>query len=131
MASRKAVRKTAAKQVKADPTLPLEVITIDGYEYRLCFDLNAICDAETRLANAGHDVSFLAAAFGRLSLDMTRQLFIGSLLKYQPDLTYEDGTELFVKANLPELLLRVMAGYRKFLPGVTVKAAKDPQEPGE
>jgi hypothetical protein len=121
----------ATKKIKSvksvesvDPTLPFTEITIAGAVYKMCFDYEALAQAETRLVRMGHDVN-LNVCLPRLNFANTRVLFAASLLAYQPDTDFETAKAMVSRLNLFAVLDAMMTAWNESVPD------PDPPLPGE
>jgi hypothetical protein len=83
-----------------DPTLATSVVKIGGKEYRMCFNLGALAQAESELIAQGHDVNLLSA-LPSLNLNSTLVLFAASIRKFHPEISFEEAKALL---TLPQLL---------------------------
>ncbi len=79
-----------AGQPGLDPTLPDVELVINGSKYQLCYDHNAIAQAENATG-----INLLESAFRIQSANALRAMLWASLLKQNPGLTIEEvGTWL-------------------------------------
>lgn len=80
-------------ELKYDPTMPVDTISINGKVYRMCFDFSALAEAEGELKSKGIPCNILGAI--RLdSISAVQTLFAASLRRYQPELAWEDALDL-------------------------------------
>jgi hypothetical protein len=107
------------------PNLTFTPLRIGDVEYKLCFDNNAIADAEEKLIAAGHKVNLLAAKLGSVTMSSARTLFCAALSVYHPDVTEAEARALYGKADTLELANAIQTGYRDYLP----EPVADPQTP--
>ena len=81
---------TVAGKPGLDPTLPDVELVINGKTYQLCYDHNAIVQAEKATG-----INLLESAFRIQSAEALRGMLWASVLKQNPDLTIEEvGTWL-------------------------------------
>lgn len=99
----------------ADPTLPRTPVALDGKEYMLCLDLNALAQAEADLSAAGHKVNILYA-LPELNLSSVRVLFLAGLRRFHPELSYSDVERLFSIQNVFAITEAVANAYRTSKP---------------
>jgi hypothetical protein len=85
-----------------DPTLETTQIVLGGKTYTMCFDLEALAEAETELIRAGiPDVNLLHSLnLGSCNLQGMRALFAASLRKFQPELKMKDALALVTTRDL-------------------------------
>lgn len=85
-----------------DPTLEVHELTLGTTTYKMCFDMEALADAEAALAASGvPDVNLLQALnLGTLNLRGLRALFAASLRKYQPTLSPKVAVALVTTKNV-------------------------------
>ena len=86
----------------ADPTLPKTPVTLDGIEYTLCLDLNALAQAESELTAAGHKVNILYA-LPELVLSSVRVLFLAGLRRFHPELASGFSRGRRTKPDIPSV----------------------------
>lgn len=118
--------KKAAPKLSIDPTLPFTEITIGGAVYRMCFDYEALAQAETRLSAMGHDVN-LNLCLPRLNFASTRVLFAASLLAYQPNTDFVAAKALVTRDTLVPILEKMLAAWSQSMPEPDANA--DPLQP--
>lgn len=116
------------KKRRVDPSLPFSVITLGGNEYRMCFDLGALAEAEESLVAKGHDVNLLAA-LPRLNLNSTRILFAASLYAFQPEISFQQALALVTPQSLFQVASAVVDAWKESMPEPDVSASQNPPEP--
>ena len=99
-----------------DPTLPFTPVTINGKEYRICFNFSALAKAEARLNRAGHDVTILTAMPNFRQMEALTALFAASLGAYHPELTFEDAEALLTFSNVYDVMIAVRAEIKQAFP---------------
>jgi hypothetical protein len=109
-----------------DPALPFTEITVAGTVYKMCFDYEALAQAETRLVRMGHDVN-LNTCLPRLNFANTRVLFAASLLAYQPEMDFAAAKAMVTRLNLFEVLNAMILSWNESMP----EPDSDPLPPGE
>jgi hypothetical protein len=119
-------KKTMNRAEPIDPTLPFTEIAIAGKTYKMCFDYEALAQAETRLVKMGHDVN-LNVCLPRLNFANTRVLFAASLLTYQPDTDFVAAKALVTRLNLFAVLNAMITAWNEEMP----EPEADPLPPGE
>lgn len=102
-----------------DPTLETTQITLGGKTYTLCFDLEALAEAETALIQAGvPGVNLLQSlSLGSVNLQGMRSLFAASLRKFQPTLKPKEAMALVTTRNLYKVWNAVIEGWTKAVGG--------------
>jgi hypothetical protein len=83
-----------------DPTQPTADIVLDDEIYRLCFDTQALGEAEEQLIKEGWN-GCLLVEMCRVTIRSTHVTFTAAARKHQPWLTLEDVAELL---NTPQRL---------------------------
>jgi hypothetical protein len=89
----------------ADPTQPTADVVINDETYRLCFDMQALAEAEEQLIREGHTVCLLVE-MNKVTIRSTQIMFTAAARKYQPFLSFEDVAELL---STPKELLKACA----------------------
>lgn len=76
-----------------DPAQLTADVKFNGDTFRLCFDVQALMEAEEQLNEEGNDICLLYE-MPRLHIKSVIITFAAAARKYQPWLTYEDAVEL-------------------------------------
>lgn len=95
-----------------DPTLPKVSITIDGMEYFLAWDFNALAKGEEI---TGENL-LQSMSFENISATRLRSLFYVSLLKFQPEITEEKAGELGGQVNAGAIMRAIVEAYTGSMP---------------
>jgi hypothetical protein len=106
-----------------DLTQPTADVVIGDDIYRLCFDMQALAEAEEQLIKEGWH-GCLLLEMNRVTLRSTLITFTAAARKYQPWLTFEDVVELLSGPN--ELLIAASA-----ISDAWNKSAAPTEKPGE
>jgi hypothetical protein len=117
----------ATPTASPNPTLPFQTIEIDGVAYKMCFDYEALAQAEEALMRKGYEVNLLIAMIRR-NFSTLRVLFAVSLMPYQPDMDFHVAQSLVTKHNVLNILQAVDQAWAQSTPE---KKPADPQEPAE
>ena len=98
-----------------DPTLELFELTLEDKTYKLCFDLEALADAEAAMIAAGiPGVNLLHALnLSTANLQGMRSLFAAALRKYQPKMTVKEAMALVTTRNFYDVWNAVIAAWEK------------------
>jgi hypothetical protein len=110
---------TIANQPGQDPTLPDVDLILGGKTYKLCFDFNAICQAE-KVAG----VNLLTSVIGEITAQSLRGLLWASLLKDQPTITIDEVGALIRPTNIAVIRQAVVTAWFGSVPD-------EESEPGE
>ena len=110
-----------------DPTLPFTEIEIGGKIYKMCFNHEALAQAEAKLLAEGHDANLLFRAppftFGNI-----RILFAVSLMPYQPDTDFEAAKNLVNWENKGKVLSEVLKAWNINMPEPEAESKPGPTE---
>jgi hypothetical protein len=99
--------KSKVQSSPADPTLPKVALTLNGREYFLAFDFNALAVGSELLGeNLLEELKFENISARRLRV----MLFVG-LLKFQPEITEEEAGALGGPFNAGKILNAIAAAY--------------------
>ena len=128
-------KKSEARRLEAvDPTLPSTTITLDGKEYRLCFDLGALAEAETAInreifaSKTGAPPVNLMVAFPLQNLASTRIMFAAAVRRFHPAMTFAEALGLLTPLNVLVVAAAVREAWEASLPA---KEDVDPTQAGE
>ena len=92
------------KPAAVDPTLETAEVMIKGKTYTLCFDIEALAQAEQELNLAGVPVNVLQIG-PSINLHNTRMLFPIALRRFHPEIKYDEA-----QAMLSNLAWAMVAG---------------------
>jgi hypothetical protein len=119
------------------PELPFEPITIDGTEYKMCFDFGALAAAEEKLTEVGalKPTETLAFYPWRLNMRTLPLLFAASLMHYQPNITLAEARKLVTWVTYPGIAEAIVLARDASLPKVEevdedAGVAEDPSTAG-
>lgn len=109
----------------ADATLPKTPIELGGVTYNLCFDLGALCEAETaindELRASGQAVNLLIALPVQ-NLANTRLAFAAAVRVFHPELTFEAACDVLRLADMLLVAIKVKEAWEASRP----EAAESP-----
>jgi hypothetical protein len=108
-----------------NPAKPFTEVTIDGTTYKMCFTYAALAHAEDILTARGYDINIVRFMLKR-NFSTTREVFVASLLEYQPEL-FPGGDEergpaidkllgLVREDTILEILVAVDAAWKQSTP---------------
>lgn len=84
-------RKREIANTPLDPTAPHASVTIDGKEYRLCFDFAALAEARAYFRKQGRNDVNLLRALMSVDADSVWIVFPCAIHKFHPEISYEDA----------------------------------------
>jgi hypothetical protein len=97
-----------------NPALPKVPITLNGKQYRLVFDFNAIARVE-ELTGMNLFGSF---DFTNLNASKFRAMLYASLLKENPAITLDEAGELINAKNLAEITIKMVEAWHGSRPEI-------------
>ena len=102
----------------SDPTLPFTTLRIGDVDYKLCFDFNAIAEAEQKLIAAKLLKTTDSLLFMPWVLNLTSVplLFAAALLRYQPDINLDEATAMVGWGNVIQVTNAVVKARDQFFP---------------
>ena len=98
-----------------DPTLPSTPVMIGDKEYRLCFDLAALAEAESHFNTQGHEVNLLRE-LPVLNLSSISVIFPCAIHKFHPEIAFEDAQKLITFPILYVIAGAVTDAWSKSVP---------------
>ena len=105
-------KKKVAGNPALDATLPYVVLELDGESYRLAFDYAALSVAERKLADIGVQVNMLDALDLRsIGAERLPIVLYASLVKAQPDMTFEDVKHLVTMRTYALIFEKVVEAF--------------------
>jgi hypothetical protein len=110
-----------------DPTYPKVPISIGGKKYFLCFDLEALAQAEAALVAEGHREVNLLVAFPNQNLSNTRMIFAAALRVHQPKIPFEKAKRLLGMADTYSVAVMIQKAWQESLAEPEPDA--DPEQP--
>lgn len=110
-----------------NPAMPFSEIEIGGKTYKMCFDYDALADAESKFVQQGHDVN-LNFCLPRLNFSSTRILFAASLHHYQPELGFKPSLALVTRDNNIDILQAIIKAWNLNVPEAEEQPAGDPPQ---
>lgn len=100
----------------SDPTIPKVSVELSGKEYSLCFDFNAIAQAESLTG-----LNLLTALDLRsLNASMLRALLFAALLKLQPEMTLEQAGALITLTQASKVTAALVKAYSEAQPDTDI-----------
>lgn len=106
-----------------DPTIEFVSIEIDGRQWNLCYDFNAIAIAE-KLAECNLLQGIAGVVLHSMTASQLRGLFYAALLKAHPKITIDEAGSLININSMPDIREALMKSY-----GVSMPEKKpDPSE---
>ena len=78
--------------------VPFTPVTLNGKTYKLCFEMDQLCDAEVALMRQGHDVNLLRC-LGNFSLLGVRNMFAAAVWYFHPEISYREACDLVTLPN--------------------------------
>jgi hypothetical protein len=116
--SSKKITALPGKKPLHNPALPKVSITLNGNDYVMEYDFNAICTAE-ELTGINMFGSF---DFQRLSTVSFRAMLFATLLHNHPDMTLEQVGPLITAKSLPEITIKMVEAWHGSRPEVVEEA---------
>lgn len=131
MAPKKAaLKKTPQAKFLADPTLATTDVVIDGKVYRMCFDMQALGQAEEDLIAEGHDVQLLLA-LPKFNIKNTLIIFAASIRRFHPEISYEDAVRLVTLPYVYTVAAAIQEAWKKAMPdAASAEDGANPIQPG-
>lgn len=102
----------------ADPTLQFVPITIKGKTFDLCYDFNAVAEAE-KLCGANLLQGIGGVILHTMTAAQFRGLFYAALIKAQPKMTIEAAGALMDMETMPEIREKLLEAYGVSMPEKT------------
>jgi hypothetical protein len=113
-----------------DPTMPFTEITIDGTTYKLCFDYQALADAELALRKKGIDAKLLIA-MPSLQYWSVRLIFAAALSVFHPEIEYADALKMVRPDTQLPIAEAIVAAWNGSIAEAGPDAVADPRSPVE
>ena len=107
MSRKKTVRKTALKTISSSD-LSKTPIELAGKTYFLCYDMDALADAEEYFNQRGATVNLLRS-LSSLGLKSTRSVFACALHTYHPEISFKEAQKLLTIQATYEVAAAIVA----------------------